>query len=79
VLEDEPVSVSLRRICCSWLDFASKSFGTDYKTLRNLGVVEDRDHYEEWKEVFTIVNTNDCTRAGGRCMKAVDKDGNKIC
>jgi len=78
-LEEEPNQTSLDRICCSSVEFASKLFQTDFDTLRDQGLVSDLADFNTWCEVFENVNTHDCYRAGGRCMKATNSEGDKIC
>ena len=78
-LEPEPKHISSGRISCMSASFASTMYGTDYHTLRDLGVVADRHEYEVWLNIFSHVNTHDCDKCGQRCKKAINAEGEKIC
>ena len=78
-LEPEPKDVSCARISCMSKSFDTSMYGTDYDTLRGLGVVCDQWDYQEWRNIFGFVNTHDCNRCQQRCMKATNAFGEKIC
>ena len=71
-LEPEPKDVSCARISCMSKSFDTSMYGTDYETLRGLGVVCDQWDYQEWRNIFGFVNTHDCNRCQQRCMKATN-------
>jgi len=66
-------------VCCRSKEFHSPLYGTDYESLLNLGVVRDRDDFDSWCDVVACVNHHDCNRAGGRCRKATNAEGDKVC
>jgi hypothetical protein len=78
-LEPESEKDSVDRICCSSLEFGSSLCKTDFESLLGLGIVNDELEYEKWLEIVSFVNTHDCQRAGGRCMKATNAQGEKTC
>jgi hypothetical protein len=78
-IEGENDEISVRRICCSSLEFSSACFGTDFESLLKLGVFSDKSEYETWRRIVDSVQMHDCERSGGRCMKSTNAQGEKIC
>jgi hypothetical protein len=78
-LESESEEVTVGRICCSSLEFASVLYGTDFRSLYNLGIVGDERDFNQWCEVVSFVQKHDCERVDGRCKKVVNAAGEKIC
>jgi hypothetical protein len=78
-LESEPEELSVSRICCSSLHFSSARFATDFDTLQKLALVSDECEYNTWLQIVPSVQILDCARTGGRCQKATNLQGDKIC
>lgn len=78
-LAPEPTDVSTSRICCKTQEFHSSLYGTDYDSLHLLGVVQNETDYKTWCDIVASVNHHDCDKVQGRCMKATNADGEKIC
>ena len=78
-LAPEPIEITTSRICCSSREFHGPLYGTDYETLLRLGVVRDEVDFDSWCNVVAYVNHHDCNRAQGRCMKATNAEGDKVC
>ena len=78
-LEPEPKEISSARIACMSTSFASTLYGTDLYNLLKLGVVSDKDEFDEWCNIFSCVNIYDCDKCEHRCMKATNAQGEKVC
>jgi hypothetical protein len=78
-LAPEHTDISTSRICCKSQEFHSSLYGTDYDTLHQLGVVQDEYEYNNWCAIVSSVNHHDCNKTEGRCMKATNAEGEKVC
>ena len=78
-LDNESESVSVSRICCSSLSFHSQQYGTDFDSLKKLGVINSQNDYNQWIDIVSCVNHHDCSKTQFRCMKATNAEGEKVC
>ena len=79
-LFDEPLAETLSRVSCNPLAvFHDENFGVDKESLLEKGIINDESEFEPLCQLYTNLSTHDCNKAGGRCLKRRNKDGELIC
>ena len=75
----EPEEVTVNRICARSDELFCSGYGTDVYELVEKGLARNYHDAFRLKGLLERIGQHNCDKAGGRCHKRVDAEGNTVC